>query len=125
MCKRKRQFPPNVSVKMKRWKNQNQSAAVHRIDYCKFIFIKIGLCSYDSFKINHVSTIQFWFPELPNSVIVKSILTVYMFPILMLYLDFAQKDSQHFSHKDIFSSIKPNMGALDQSITENNARLSC
>lgn len=42
-------------------------------------------------RIYHVPIIQFWFPEILNSLIVKSILTLYMFPILMLYLDFTQK----------------------------------
>lgn len=42
-------------------------------------------------RIYHVPPIQYWLPEIPNSLIVKSILTLYMFPVLMLYLDFIQK----------------------------------
>lgn len=42
-------------------------------------------------RIYHVPPIQYWLPEIPNSLIVKSILTLYMFPVLMLYLDFIQE----------------------------------
>lgn len=36
---------------MKRWDNQNQSAALYRVeDFSKFIFMKTGLCSYDNKK---------------------------------------------------------------------------
>lgn len=63
-------------------------------------------------RLYHVSTIQYWFLEILNSLIVKSILTLCMFPILIFVWILLKKDSKHFSYKHIFSSIKPNIRAL-------------
>lgn len=57
-------------------------------------------------RIFQVSAIQCWFPETPNSLIVKSILTLYIFPILMLYVNFTQKKFSALFLQAYFSRYK-------------------